>query len=99
MQTAEVIAASLDVPGGVAQMTGLGPLDDVKMAAEAIAGSAEDILVVGHLPHLSKLAAHLICGDESRQAVDFRMGGIVALSRDERGWSFGWMITPETVPE
>ncbi|MCK4435025.1 phosphohistidine phosphatase SixA, partial [Candidatus Bathyarchaeota archaeon] len=61
--------------------------------------TAGDIMLVGHLPHLSKLASSLLVSDENRQVIAFKMGGIVCLQQDQqRRWTIQWMITPETTP-
>ena len=55
-------------------------------------------LLVGHLPHLSRLASLLLVGDATREIVAFRMGGIVCLENDAGRWRIKWILTPETVP-
>jgi len=51
------------------------------------------------LPHLSRLASYLLAGDETKEVIGFRMGGIVCLERDQRRrWTIRWMITPDTIP-
>ena len=53
-------------------------------------------MLVGHLPHLSKLTAQLVCQDENRTIVDFPASGIVCLGREESGtWSVRWMVIPQ----
>jgi len=42
-------------------------------------------MMVGHLPHMGKLAGHSLTGDESREVVTFRTVGIACLERDENG--------------
>lgn len=98
-QTAEVLSEHLRPPRGVQQLEGLAPLDDPKTVADLLASLSEDLMVVGHLPHLGRLAGLLLCGDENRAPVEFKMGGIVALNRTEQGqWSVGWIIAPEILP-
>ncbi len=98
-QTAEILAQHLRSTERVRQLEGLAPMDDLKIVDRILHEASEDVMVVGHLPHLSKLAAYLICGDESRRVVDFKNGGVVALSRDDAGtWSAEWIVTPEIVP-
>ena len=47
-------------------------------------------------PHLDKLAAKLICGDETGSAIVFQNAGVVCLMRDDSSyWSLYWMITPK----
>ena len=58
----------------------------------------EDIMLVGHLPHLSRLSSLILTGDKDRNVIDFKMGGVVCLKKSEDGkWSVEWMITPEEI--
>lgn len=97
-QTAEALAEYLNPSSGIKEATGLKPLDDPSTWADRLAETKEDIMLVGHLPHLSKLSAHLLCRDENKRIVDFQMGGIVCLGRDESGlWSVCWMVIPQII--
>jgi phosphohistidine phosphatase len=96
--TASVVAAHLMPPGGVSEAPGLAPLDDPEIWAGRLAQMDEDILLVGHLPHLAKLAAILMTGDKERIVINFQMGGVVRLRRMEAGqWSVDWMLVPEII--
>lgn len=98
-QTAEVLAEHLHPAKEVVAAEDLEPLADPKLWKNCLAETTEDIMIVGHLPHLSKLAGHLLTGDESKEVVAFRMGGIVCLQKDEDGrWTVQWIITPERIP-
>ena len=98
-QTAEVLAEHLNPAKSVMTDENLEPLADPKIWKERLVEATEDIMLVGHLPHLSKLASSLLVGDENKEGVAFRMGGIVCLERDhQRRWTIQWMITPETTP-
>jgi len=97
-QTAQALAEELSPPKGIAKVEGLEPLADVELWAERLAKIDEETMLVGHLPHLSRLASRLILGDEEQKVVSFRMGGVVCLERDEEGnWSVGWTLIPELV--
>jgi phosphohistidine phosphatase len=99
-QTAEVLTEHLHPAQGVAVADGLDPLADPTMWAARLAEATESIMLVGHLPHLSKLAAQLLTGDTSREIVAFRNGGIVCLEKEENGsWAIRWAITPEIIPQ
>lgn len=94
-QTAEALAEYLKPQGGVEAAEGLDPLADPSIWADRLAEQGEDLMLVSHLPHLSKLASRLLCRDEEMMIVDFQMGGVVCLGRDEEGvWSVKWMIVP-----
>ncbi len=98
-QTADALAEYLNPREGVKEADGLKPLDDPSIWADRLAETKEDIVIVGHLPYLSKLSAHLICQDENEKIVDFQMGGIVCLGRDDAGiWSAQWMVIPQIIP-
>ncbi len=99
-QTAEVLAEHLHPAQGVAVVDGLDPLADPTKWTARLAEATESIMLVGHLPHLSKLAAHLLTGDKSREIVTFRNGGIVCLEKEENGnWTIRWAVTPEIIPQ
>lgn len=99
-QTAEVLAEHLHPAKGVMAAESLEPLADPKVWGNCLAETTEDIMIVGHLPHLGKLAGYLLSRDESREVVAFRMGGITCLERDESGrWTVQWIITPEMIPQ
>lgn len=96
-QTAEALAGGIDIVAEAVE--GLAPLDDPAIWADRLTGMSESLVLVGHLPHLSKLASRLLSGDEEAGVVAFQMGGIVCLQRGEEGdWSLAWMVTPDLIP-
>jgi phosphohistidine phosphatase len=96
-QTAEILARHLTPPQGVREQKGLAPTDDPKVAEELIRQAAEPIMLVGHLPHLSRLTSLLILGSPEKEVIRFRNGGIVCLRRDESSWAVRWILTPELI--
>jgi phosphohistidine phosphatase len=98
-QTAEVLAEYLSPIKGVESVDGLEPLADVRVWKDRLAEITADTMLVGHLPHLSKLASYLLCGDERKELIAFKMGSILCLERGENGrWAVQWMVTPEIIP-
>lgn len=90
------MAEGISSAGGIEQAEGLAPLDDPGPWKDRLKGELEDMMFVGHLPHLSKLAGLLLDGDPERKVVGFRPGGVVCLERDEAGnQSVGWVPIPE----
>lgn len=76
---------------------GLGSLDDPKIWEKRLAETSVDTMLVGHLPHLSRLAGRLLHGDEG-EVIAFKKGSIVCLEKDMSGrWTLQWMVTPEVV--
>lgn len=93
-QTAELFAQSL-APASVEEIEGLAPLDDPAVAQVLIEQADRPLMLVGHLPHLSRLVS-VLTGTES-EVVTFQMGGVVALVKAEPGWQVAWMLPPEIV--
>lgn len=97
-QTAEILAAALSLPGPL-ESDGLAPLDDPSIWGHRLADLSDSIMLVGHLPHLARLAATLLCGEAESTPVAFRMGGMVALLWEEGKWSLQWMLVPDMLSE
>ena len=93
-QTAEVFAQHLVVPKGIAEREGLGPLDDPVKAEHLVAQAKGPVMIVGHLPHLSRLASLLVLGEVEKEVVRFRMGAVVCLARSGESWSIDWTLIP-----
>ncbi len=96
-QTAEIIARNLQIPGpSVQAMEGLNPNDRVLPWEVRVSQESEDLMIVGHLPFLEKLASLLLCGEENARVVLFRYGAIVCLEqKQDKGWAVRWILTPE----
>jgi phosphohistidine phosphatase len=62
-----------------------------------VAEAREPWLLVGHLPHLSRLLSLLVVGDPDRGLLAFRMSGLVGLGRESGGWRLRFVLTPELV--
>ncbi len=97
-QTAEIFAEALKPVNGIHEQDWLGPLDDPRTAVEAARERGEAVLMVGHLPHLSRLPSLLLTGDPERRVVDVRFSGIIALAEREEGWMLRWYLRPELLP-
>jgi len=97
-QTAEVLNENLKPPKGISDVDALAPLDDPNKWAERLKSITNDTILVGHLPHLGKLASLLLCGDVDRNFLAFKSAGMVCFKREDNGtWSLQWMLTPEIV--
>ncbi len=81
---------------GVCEAAGLAPNDDAGIVAAQLAQETANLMVVGHLPHLSRLVSRLLGLAADRPAVQFQMGGLVRLDRsDAEQWVIRWMLTPD----
>ena len=95
-QTAEILATQLGPDFQVKEREGLAPNDSVHGLLKEVSEIPNDLMIVGHLPFLGKLASTLLAGSEVKHLVAFRQGGVACLQRNEdQTWQVAWMITPE----
>ena len=95
-QTADILAKRIHPPEGTREISGIAPNDDVKTLLSRLEQESTNLMIVGHLPHLSQLVETLLMGaDGNRDVVQFQNGGMVRLDRREGIWVIGWMIVPE----
>jgi phosphohistidine phosphatase len=93
-QTAEILGAELAPAIQVQQLSGLLPDDDPAIAAAELETAQHSILLVGHLPHMNRLAALLITGDSERRVVDFAPATMVCCAREHSRWTVSWILAP-----
>lgn len=97
-QTAEVLTGFLKPAEGVSETDGLEPMADPTIWAKRISQSQNDIVLVGHLPHLGRLTSVLLGADETKNVVNFQNAGLVKLSQDaDNNWMIDWIIVPSIV--
>ena len=94
-QTAEIFASALEPKEGVQESSGLNPLDDVTAFAGNI-DSAEDQMLVGHLPFMERMTAYLLTGSMEKPVFKFQNSGIVCLDKDPdtQSWIIKWALMP-----
>ena len=96
-ETAEILAEHLQPASGLQIQSGLSPDDDPASAAELAATAETDTMLVGHLPHLGRLASLLLCGNGDKDLILFKTATIVCLERGSSGdpWLLRWILSPE----
>jgi phosphohistidine phosphatase len=94
--TAEILAAKLHPVQGTMQVPSLAPNDDVKPTRTRLNQETGTVMLVGHLPHLSRFVSCLCSLPADHTLVRFQVGGVVKLERDASGrWVLCWMFTPD----
>jgi phosphohistidine phosphatase len=95
-QTAEIFAAALNPGGGVEEVSGLKPLDDVTAFAASLDAAANQMLV-GHLPFMERMASYLVTGSAEKPIFKFQNSGIVCLNQDpdSGNWAIVWTLMPK----
>jgi phosphohistidine phosphatase len=93
IETAQILK-KLRPRNGLLEKPNMGPDDSVTPMLRAIARSKDDIMIVGHLPHLGKLLAKLINAADADDILHFPPSTVVILSNDEGKWSIEAVIPP-----
>jgi len=96
-QTASILADHITLRHGVFDSEGLSPNDDPSIWAVRLSGVSEDTMLVGHLPHLARLAARLLCDDFKSPVITFHSASILCIVRSQEGWNVEWMIIPAII--
>ncbi len=95
-QTAEILSESLGPVEGVRELVGLRPDDDPVIAKAELESSTVSLMLVGHLPHMSRLASLLVAGDADHGLVEFAPATVLGLSYQDYLWKILWKLTPTT---
>ena len=95
-QTAEVFRQVCNTSAEFSAARGLQPTDPPdwmvdKLASEALANHARDIMVVGHMPHIQGLLC-LLVERTSEGTTSFPEHGMVALEMRDSGWVERWNL-------
>jgi len=96
VDTARIFAEVLSPSGGTEEKAELSPNAPVDEGLSTIDSREDNIMIVGHLPFLGKLASLALAGEETPVIVGFRMGGAVCLERTAEGlWQIIFAIIPD----
>ncbi len=101
-QTAEILAESCGIAAPIRAVRDLEPLADVSGRVAELGRAEGSLMLVGHLPHLSRLASALIGAAPDSEAFDFEAGTVLCLraasgpaeSGAGRVWVVAWMLAP-----
>jgi phosphohistidine phosphatase len=77
----------------------LSPNDPPDAILQDLLAYEEDLMLVGHLPHLRRLASLILTGNPDREFLAFPCAAVLCLRMEEpeRGL-LEWMITPQLAP-
>ena len=96
-QTAQIFTSFLNPPRGSVPVPDLNPNDDVRIVASQLVEQDESLMIVGHLPHLSRLVGLLLTGDTENQVVKFMNSGVVCLTGQDKQWTLSWAVIPDNI--
>jgi phosphohistidine phosphatase len=90
-QTAEIFASILNI-NKLAAVEHLSPNDDVSLFSQQL--NTDQVLYVGHLPHLEKLVSSLVTGKDSPSVLKFKNSAVVCLEKNDSLYHISWYLTP-----
>lgn len=93
-QTASILSRALAQSPEVIQSDGLDPMADPGIWSERLSTQERDTMLVGHLPHLSRLASLLLTWNPEVQLLEFDVATAVCLEGAAGNWLLKWMISP-----
>jgi phosphohistidine phosphatase len=88
------LAEHVNPRSGTAQLSGLLPEDDPAAVQAEIDLAIDPILLVGHLPFMSRLAGLLVSGDPEQAVVEFFPATMVCFDKSAAQWKISWRIVP-----
>ncbi|MFN7339852.1 MAG: SixA phosphatase family protein [Opitutia bacterium] len=99
-QTAELLAAEVPLRKPLAINAAIRPMDDPRLFAQELAAARADRLLVGHNPHLSRLAGLLLGRGQGEVSLVLKKAAFLALERSKPPgkespmghWSLLWLI-------
>jgi len=95
-ETAHIFAETMRSAGGPSKLDCLAPDDDPRLLANFLRVYTDELLIVGHLPHLERVTSLLLTGEPDRHPIRFSNSGIVCLEKSASGaWTLLWAVTPE----
>ena len=96
-ETADIFAHLLGIDNRILEHTNLSPNDPLEPITSALEKMQKNVVIVGHLPFLSRLISYLTTGTVSCQIVKFKNSGIICLERTGEQWSINWIISSDNV--
>jgi phosphohistidine phosphatase len=98
-QTAEAYWRACNPLAEFVAVRGLQPDDPASWIADRLLGEEEDVMVVGHMPHLPRLLRLLVAGTSDADAPEFPAHGLVSVEKLASGWVECWRLAaPVTSP-
>lgn len=98
-QTAEILASTVSSSNGLIEKSGLNPNDDVKPVIDEIKAVNSDIMLVGHLPFMAKLASMMLVSNENKCNITFSTGALACFNYDKDSFSLDWFIYPGLIAQ
>ncbi len=95
-ETAQLLGEAFTIEDGIIAREGLTPNSPTPPIRDEIIQLNKNLMIVGHLPFMGKLASLLLSEQESPNIINFEECGILCLERGENNnqWFIHWLISP-----
>lgn len=94
-QTAEILSKGFVSAEPPQVFSGLNPEDQVDPVIIDARNWGSDVVLVGHLPFMSRFLSRLLINDEAIEIVTLHTGTMVCVEGDPvSNWNIKWVITP-----
>jgi phosphohistidine phosphatase len=100
-ETAEILGQALCPKVHPTAVEGMQPKDDpsaIHAELETRRDERTALMLIGHLPHLARLAGLLLTGDAGKSPVRFVNAAVLRLGFRGGSWAVDWYVTPTCVP-
>ena len=100
-QTAETLAGAVCPDVTPTAGEGMNPNDDPRTIYDELTAARDQpggLMLVGHLPHLARLAGLLLTGDADKAPVRFANAAVLRIAPGQTAWAVDWYLTPACVP-
>ena len=95
-QTAEIFGKYIPPSHAIEEKEGLKSMDNIVYWLDTLEYYKGNLMIVGHLPFMTKLASFLLAHSQDEEPVKFKQGGIVCLEKDAQDeWHLLYAITPD----
>lgn len=95
VQTAQILLEHISGAETVSR-NDINPLDSVDKFPQELQALNEDLMIVGHLPFLQRLASQLLLGSTDFELICFRNSGVIAMEYKD-SWKLLWILTPDLI--
>ncbi|MCX6354986.1 MAG: phosphohistidine phosphatase SixA [Candidatus Aureabacteria bacterium] len=95
VQTAEIMGSYI-THLTVEERDDVNPADPVAPFPDRIQELNRDLMLIGHLPFLQRLASLLLAGSDSLELISFTYSGVMCLEYTEK-WEIAWFLTPDLI--
>lgn len=93
-ETANALAKTVWLGHTPEALDGIDPNDPTDHLFNSALTAGGDLMVVGHMPFMGRMAARCLTGNEDGASVSFEPGSVLCLERASEGWTLDWFVKP-----